>query len=119
MGLLSNPAMMEQMSSMMKNPEIQKMMNDPNILNNVANMMNNNTSSPKEENKSPLEPLKEENKYDVETTVTLINLKNDLYNNKNGIIESFNKETNRYNVLLDDPLNKVIAIKEENIKLLE
>ena len=42
MEFMNNPAMMQQMESMMKNPEIQKMMSDPNILNNLGGMMNGN-----------------------------------------------------------------------------
>jgi hypothetical protein len=38
--MFNNPTMMAQMEQMMQNPEIQKMMSDPNILNNLGNMMN-------------------------------------------------------------------------------
>ena len=129
MNMMNNPAMMQQMETMMKNPEIQKMMSDPNILNNLGSMMNQNNNEKNDDNDysdSDDEPITVQNdnlnsdlNSDLLNTgdnVILQNLKNDSYNNKKGVVNDYNQITERYTITLNES-NKNIAIKPENVIL--
>jgi hypothetical protein len=57
------------------------------------------------------------NKYRFEENIVLQNLKNDTYNNSNGIVLNYNNEKERYLIQLTDihQNNKQILVKENNI----
>ena len=123
MEFMNNPAMMQQMESMMKNPEIQKMMSDPNILNNLGGMMNGNKpnfnpdlNNNQNSNNDDTIEIQDENLLNSGDVVLLQNLKNENYNNKKGIIDNYNNENQRYIVKLVG-LDKSIAVKKENVIL--
>ena len=53
-------------------------------------------------------------KFSKDESVLLVNLKSNEYNNKECIVQEFNKDTNRYVVFIKS-LNKQISVKEENL----
>ena len=127
-----NPEMMQ---NLMGNEEIQKMMKDPNIMNNLQNMMGNqdifkgdgscpegegscdpSACCPEECADIKIDELEnidiEENRLNIGDKVLTKNLKNDEYNDKKGIIEDI-LQNGRYVVVFED--EKTAAIKEENL----
>ena len=128
MGMFNNPAMMEQMNQMMQNPEMQKMMGDPNIMKNFSGMMdpNNNENSTEnatnDENDSTLNDIEiqtndnDENIISNGSSVLLQNLKNNDYNNLTAIVQTYNPEKERYLIELTDS-NKIISVKRDNVIL--
>ena len=121
--ILKNPEMMENIQKMAGDPNIQRMMNDPNMLNkmndpnilsNFGNMMSN--LEPGTETNDIAESIENENlnenKYKINELVLINNLKKKEYNNKKGIVISFNNETERYIIKLDN--NIQISVKESN-----
>jgi len=124
--MFKNPDMMKSMEEMMKNPEIMnsamKMMNDPNMMNMFGGLGNmsaqgqtDNEESQHNEGFNDSSVEVEENTEFSEGDFIFINgLKNDTYNNKNGVVQSYNLSTGRYNVFIES-LDKVIALKPDNI----
>ena len=134
-----NPEMMQ---NLMGNEEIQKMMKDPNIMNNLQNMMGNNdifkglngegdpsTCCPEGEGScdpsaccpeecsdikiDDLENIEiEENRLNIGDKVITKNLNTEDYNNKKGVIED-RLQNGRYVVLFED--ESIAAIKELNL----
>ena len=145
----------ETMQNLMENEDIKKMMSDPNMMNNLQNMMGNmggndlfkglNTEcspddsnccpddsnccpdgtkcSPDDSNCCPdecdeitidnLENIEiNESRLNVGDKIVTKDLKNETYNNKNGIIEDL-LPNGRFVITIDD---KTIAIKEENLE---
>ena len=151
------------MKNLMENDEIKKMLNDPNIMGNLKNMMgngdlfksmneacsndscdagscddgasadgscadgaccdtSNSWSNDGDEDPScdinldNLDNLEnidiEESTLNINDKVTTQNLKNELYNNKHGVIEDI-LPNGRYVVTFDN--DKSVAIKEENL----
>ena len=141
MGMMNNPKMMKQINTMMQTPEIQNMLKDPSLMNNILGMMNNsNNSEPSNSNPNNNESIdinlnneesysdsdedlevnqtentEENNEYNIGDHVNIINLKNQDYNNKIGIINSFISETNRYCLRLQDS-DKVLSVKSSNLE---
>ena len=129
-----NPEMMQ---SLMNNPEIQKMMKDPNLMNKFNDILGEN--KPVDETLSNLNPelvneldnhvnccpdIKGDTskccpddiihvKYPNGTKIITCNLKNDTYNNKNGTVKD-KLENGRYVILFDDDI--IASIKEYNLK---
>jgi hypothetical protein len=137
LGMLNNPETMNQMTEMMKNPQIQSMMNNPDVMQNMMNMFdipdmrdNSNVSedviSDMKQKYEQLEGLEKnfnlnssnnelnEDKFNPEDIVILNGLKTEKYNEKRGIIQSFNEEKKRYVVLLDEEDIRIM-VKEENL----
>lgn len=132
-----DPNMMGMMNEMMSNPETMKkmeeMMSNPDFMNNAMNMMNNptmaslfgnfssqqnneeNNDHEREEDNNDI--IQTENKFSENDVVTLVNLTSDSYNNQECIVNSFNNNSQRYNVYVKS-LDKVISVKEQNIQLL-
>ena len=126
--LFKNPDMMKSMEEMMKNPEIMnsamKMMNDPNMM-NMFGGLGNMGGQPQSEDctqENDVESHKNDGSVEVEEntefsegdTVLIVGLKNDTYNNNNGIVRMYNTSSGRYTVFIES-LDKVIAIKPENL----
>lgn len=115
--MLNNPDIMDSIKNLMQNEDIQKMMQNKDFVNNLQNFQKSeevqkNTASPQ------IIETKEQNligKFLVNETVITKNLKNEAYNNKVGVIQDFNKESRRYTVLFEDN-NKLVSIKEDNIE---
>ena len=102
-------------SQMMQNPEMMKMAeemmkNNPNILSDMMNNMGGNNDAP-----NPEEVLKDK-KFQFNDEVKTVNLSNENYNNKDGLVKNYNSETNRYEILVLE-LEKSISVKEENLIL--
>lgn len=133
MGMLNNPETMSKMNEMMKNPQIQAMLNNPEMMQNMMSMfgipdMRENTEGVSEELVSELKEKydKIENaeknieeldtKFKPEDIVILDGLKTEKYNNKRGIIQSYNLEKSRYVVLLDEEDIRIM-VKEESLSL--
>lgn len=133
MGMLNNPETMSKMNEMMKNPQIQAMLNNPEMMQNMMSMfgipdMRENPEGVSEELVSELKEKydKIENaeknieeldtKFKPEDIVILDGLKTEKYNNKRGIIQSYNLEKSRYVVLLDEEDIRIM-VKEENLSL--
>ena len=120
--MFKNPDMMKSMEEMMKNPEIMnsamKMMNDPNMMNmfgGLGNMGNQQqTQTENEESNDGSVEVEENTEFSEGDTVLIVGLKNDTYNNNNGIVRMYNTSSGRYNVFIES-LDKVIAIKPENL----
>ena len=130
--MFKNPDMMKSMEEMMKNPEIMnsamKMMNDPNMMNmfgGLGNMRgqpqsedgtqeNNEESQDNEESNDGSVEVEENTEFSEGDFIYINGLKNDTYNNKNGVVKSYNLSTGRYNVFIES-LDKVIALKPDNI----
>jgi hypothetical protein len=135
--MFKNPDMMKSMEEMMKNPEIMNsamnMMNDPNMMNmfgGLGNMggqhqsedgtpENNQESQDNEEsnNEETIEgsvDVEENTEFSEGDYVIIAGLKNDTYNNKNGVVRMYNSSTGRYNIFIES-LDKVIALKPENL----
>lgn len=55
MSMMNNPEMMKQINTMMQTPEIQNMLKDPSLMNNILGMMNNSQTSNTNENDSNTE----------------------------------------------------------------
>ena len=123
MAMMQNPEMMKQVNSMMQNPEmmgqVNKMMQNPEMMGKVNGMVKPNT---KEENKmkgpgnlnlNNILGKKEnnENTFVNGDKILLSNLNNQEYNNKEGIIRSYDQTKNRYLVYITD-LDKEISVKE-------
>ena len=134
-----NPDMMK---NLMNNEEIQKMMSDPNIMNNIQNMMGNmgdmgdmsklfgGMSDTNPENKDCCDEngncnelklddltsvnIENDNGLTVGDKIITQNLKTESYNNQFGQIEDYNTTTNRFIILLDD--GRTAALKEENLQ---
>ena len=134
-----NPEMMQ---NLMGNEEIQKMMKDPNIMNNLQNMMGNNdifkglngeedpsaccpegegscdpsACCPEECSDIKIDDLEnieiEENRLNIGDKVITKNLNTEDYNNKKGVIED-RLQNGRYVVLFED--ESIAAIKEINL----
>ena len=139
LGMLSNPETMSKMNEMMKNPQIQSMLNNPEMMQNMMNMFGipdmrdnsdgvsedlvsdlkekyeklENAEKKLEEDKSASEVLSEQ-KFNPEDIVILNGLKTEKYNDKRGIVHSYNQERERYIVLLDEDDIKIM-VKEENL----
>ena len=123
--MFKNPDMMKSMEEMMKNPEIMnsamKMMNDPNMMNMFGGLGNMGgqpqsedcTQENEESNDGSVE-VEENTEFSEGDTVLIVGLKNDTYNNNNGIVRMYNTSSGRYNVFIES-LDKVIAIKPENL----
>ena len=103
----------------MNDPNMLNKMNDPKILSNFGNMMSNLESGT--ETNDIAESIENENlnenKYKINELVLINNLKKKEYNNKKGIVISFNNETERYIIKLDN--NIQISVKESNCYKLE
>ena len=130
--MFKNPDMMKSMEEMMKNPEIMnsamKMMNDPNMMNmfgGLGNMggqpqsedatqENNEESQDNEESNDGSVEVEENTEFSEGDIVLIVGLKNDTYNNNNGVVRMYNTSTGRYNVFIES-LDKVIALKPENL----
>ena len=120
--MFKNPDMMKSMEEMMKNPEIMnsamKMMNDPNMMNmfgGLGNMGNQQqTQTENEESNDGSVEVEENTEFSEGDFIYINGLKNDTYNNKNGVVKSYNLSTGRYNVFIES-LDKVIALKPDNI----
>ena len=127
--MFKNPDMMKSMEEMMKNPEIMnsamKMMNDPNMMNMFGNMggqpqsedgtqENNQESQDNAESNEGSVYVEEATEFSVGNTVLIVGLKNDTYNNKDGVVKMYNTSTGRYNVFIES-LDKTIALKPENL----
>ena len=125
MEMFNNPEMMDSMKNLMSNPDMQKMMNDPNIIDSLKNpdLLNNLGNMPDlspDFNKEHLAKSKDEaesyeSKFSKDDVIKTKGLRNDLYNERVGIIMNYNKTNNRYTVCFSDD-NKVVAIKEENLE---
>ena len=121
--MFKNPDMMKSMEEMMKNPEIMnnamKMMNDPNMMNmfgglgNMGGQPQSEETEDNEESQGSVD-VEEETEFTKGDTVFITGLKNDTYNNKNGVVQCYNRSTERYNVFIET-LEKTIALKPENI----
>ena len=126
--MFKNPDMMKSMEEMMKNPEIMnsamKMMNDPNMM-NMFGGLGNMGGKPQSEDctqENDVESHQNDGSVEVEENtefsegdfIFINGLKNDTYNNKNGVVKSYNLHTGRYNVFIES-LDKVIALKPDNI----
>ena len=128
-----NPEMMQ---NLMNNPEIQKMMKDPNLMNKFNDILGENkdesqlpnlneelfnglsnpvNSCPDEASCDPKKCCPDEAsfKYSIGTKIETCHLKNDLFNNKYGIIEDV-LDNGRYVILFDD--KRIASIKENNLK---
>ena len=125
-----NPEMMQ---TLMNNPEIQKMMKDPNLMNKFNDILGENGGgdealpnlNPELFNglSNPVNSCPDETsccpdetsciKYKNGTKITTCNLKNGLYNNKNGTVED-KLDNGRYVILFDD--GRTASIKKENFK---
>ena len=133
MGMLNNPDTMNKMNEMMKNPQIQAMLNNPEMMQNMMSMfgipdMRENTEGVSEDLVSDLKEKYEkienadknieelETKFNPEDIVILDGLKTEKYNNKRGIVQSYNMDKSRYVVLLDEEDIRIM-VKEENISL--
>jgi hypothetical protein len=137
----------ETMSNLMENEDIKKMMSDPNMMNNLQNMMGGmgggelfkglnpepcvSTDSCKPESECNSENYCEnsdecdeinidnlenidiaESRLNVGDKIITKDLKNEIYNNKKGVIEDL-LQNGRFVITIDD---KTIAIKEENLE---
>ena len=123
----------ETMKNLMENDDIQKMMNDPKIMGNLQNMMGNmdgndlfkglnsnccpdGTKCSPDECDITIDNLENieisESRLNIGDKIVTKNLKNELYNNKNTIIEDL-LPNGRFVVTIDE---KTIAIKEENLE---
>ena len=133
MGMLNNPDTMNKMNEMMKNPQIQAMLNNPEMMQNMMSMfgipdMRENTEGVSEDLVSDLKEKYEkienaeknieelETKFNPEDIVILDGLKTEKYNNKRGIVQSYNMDKSRYVVLLDEEDIRIM-VKEENLSL--
>ena len=133
MGMLNNPDTMNKMNEMMKNPQIQEMLNNPEMMQNMMSMfgipdMRENTEGVSEDLVSDLKEKYEkienaeknieelEAKFNPEDIVILDGLKNEKYNNKRAIVQSYNIDKSRYVVLLDEEDIRIM-VKEENLSL--
>jgi len=133
LGMLNNPETMKQMNEMMENPKVKEMLNNPEMMQNMMNMfgipdMRNNQENISEdlvndlkEKYKKIEELEDRQEtnlnnpnFQSEDIVILNGLKTEKYNNKRGIIHSFNVEKQRYVVLLDEDDIKIM-VKEENL----
>ncbi len=122
--MFKNPDMMKSMEEMMKNPEIMnsamKMMNDPNMMNMFGGLGNMGGQPQSEESQDNAESnegsvdVEEATEFSVGNTVLIVGLKNDTYNNKDGVVRMYNTSTGRYNVFIES-LDKTIALKPENL----
>jgi hypothetical protein len=127
MAMMQNPEMMNKVNAMMQNPEmmgqVNKMMQNPEMMNKVNGMMKPNTEKenkmkgPGNLNLNNILGKKEnnENTFVNGDKILLSNLNNQEYNNKEGIIRSYDQTKNRYLVYITD-LDKEISVKEENAK---
>lgn len=133
MGMLNNPDTMEKMNDMMKNPQIQSMLNNPEMMQNMMSMfgipdMRENTEAVSEDVVTDLKDKYDkienaeknidelETKFNPEDIVILDGLKTEKYNNKRGIIQSYNIEKSRYVVLLDEDDIRIM-VKEDNLSI--
>ena len=111
-GMLNDPEIMDAMKNLMQNKDIQKMMQNKEFVENLQNFQ-------KSENNRDETQEKDENKlggkFLINETIITKNLKNEAFNNKVGVIQDFNEETRRYTILFEDN-NKLVSIKEENIE---
>ena len=113
MNLMNNPQMMDKMSEMMQNPKIQEVLNNPDLMSNMMNIFGQNLDG----NSTPSNVSEIDNPFIPEDIVILKDLKSDKYNGKRAIIESYNKEKERYVVLLDNDENTKIMVKVHNLEL--
>ena len=128
----------EMMKGLMENEEIQKMMNDPNIMNNLQNMMGNsdlfNGAGTNEaakgatcdangncEGENCCEPEEDDLELEIEDLdgmeleeSEIRVLQNIDYNDKVGVVDDYISKTKRFVILFDD--GKIAAIKEENLE---
>lgn len=140
----------ETMKNLMENQDIQKMMNDPKMMNNLQSMMGNmggndlfkglntecsescestDSCKPNSEcceekygtNESECGDINIENLENIDINesrlnigdkIVIKNLKNEHYNNRNGLIEAL-LPNGRFVITIDD---KTIALKEENLE---
>lgn len=115
--MFKNPEMMKSMESMMENPEMQKMLNDPNMISNMMNILGGaglnmgNQSTP---SKSDDKITVDNQKYQTGDVVVLYNLKKEEYNNLQGTIVTYLEDNDRYVVLLEN--DKKLSVREANIK---
>ena len=122
--MFKNPDMMKSMEEMMKNPEIvnnaMKMMNYPNMMKmfgGLGNMANQQSEENNEVQDESIDVDNDDNEiyeFTEGDSVFITGLKNDLYNNKNGVVECYNSDNNRYNVFIES-MDKVISLKAENL----
>ena len=124
--MFKNPEMMKSMEAMMENPEMQKMLNDPNMISNMMGILGNaginvpreapvpNQSDEVDEVDEDIPELEIVQTYDNNTRVVLQNLKKEIYNNLEGTILEYDKQSERYIVLLDD--EKKLSVREVNLR---
>ena len=106
----------------LKNNNIEELLKGDLDENLLKNLMENKTfndivsqqSSNEDENENEDE-MEEEHEFYAEDKVKTINLKNEEYNNKEGIVEDYDYDKKRYIVIIGD---KLLAIKEENLELI-
>ena len=139
--MMNNPEIMNSAMNMLKNPNMQSMFSGLNIpemekaykadLENNTSKENSTTEETQyvDDQKNISDSLKVNNEINNEINnekdgvlylegdkVVLKDLKNEKYNNQEGIIERFILEKTRYEVLIIS-LKKSLAIKPENIVL--
>jgi hypothetical protein len=98
------------------------MMNMFGGLGNMGGQPQSEETEDNQESQDNQESLQNEGSVDVEEntefsegdTVFITGLKNDTYNNKNGVVQSYNPSTGRFNVFIET-LEKEIALKPENL----
>lgn len=121
--MFKNPEMMKSMEAMMENPEMQKMLNDPNMISNMMGILGNaGINVPKEvpvpnqseEIDTDIPELEIVQTYETNTRVVLQNLKKEIYNNLEGTIVEYDKQSERYIVLLDG--EKKLSVREANLR---
>lgn len=89
---------------------IQQLMQNEKFKDAVESVdLNNNQDEEDEEDEE------HEHKFYAEDKIKTINLKNENYNNKEGYVDDYDYEKERYIVCID---NKMLAIKEENLELI-
>lgn len=126
MSMFADPDLLQSMEKMMTNEKIQEIMNNKELMGNVMNMFKNPSTSQAQDN-SPIETITDTTNPEPEPitaadsdslsendNVELVDLKNETYNNRHGVIVNYNADKDRYMVRLDD--NVSILVKSINIR---
>ena len=127
MNMFNNPDTMSKMKDMMQQPEIKNMMNNPDIMSKMMGMfggakpedmadVGNSSSTPTTPLEADTEELEAPSKllFSEDDDVVLGNLKNDKYNNLQGVILGYNQERKRYIVRVSLDNNDELDNEETN-----
>ena len=123
-GMFNNPELMAQMQEMMKDPDMMKnMMNMMGGMGGMPGMpdmseMGNMGGMPDMSEMGNMGSVEEDCSTNLRfkpgDSVLIQSLKNDMYNGKEAVIESYNRESDRYVINIEE-MEKRISVREINL----